>query len=201
MEDRRDKILDVAIKLAEEGGFENVRQRDVAAQAGVALGTLYKRFRSKEEILSAALGREIGLLERRLERRPLAGETPLDRIVSFFEELTKHLCKRPQYARAIIRAVASGEPEVAGNVMAYHGHITSLIIAAMRGITRTELAAPATHLPNERETTLALLLQQVWFAAMVGWTAKLHGQPEVLTQVKLAGELLSCGLDHQPPTS
>src|SRR5262249_4056874 len=37
---RRNKILDVASDLAEEGGFDNVRQRDVAEQAGVALGTL-----------------------------------------------------------------------------------------------------------------------------------------------------------------
>ena len=55
--DRSDAILDVAIELAEEGGFDNVRQRDVAAQAGVALGTLYKRFRSKEMLLVATLER------------------------------------------------------------------------------------------------------------------------------------------------
>ena len=53
--DRKDRILDVAVNLAEAGGFENVRQRDVADQAGIALGTLYKSFLSKEHILSAAL--------------------------------------------------------------------------------------------------------------------------------------------------
>ncbi len=58
MKARRDRILDVAVALAEEGGFENVRQRDVASRAGVALGTLYKSFRSKEDILSAALDRD-----------------------------------------------------------------------------------------------------------------------------------------------
>src|ERR1700685_4457391 len=73
--DRRDKILDVAVALAEEGGFENVRQRDVAAHAGVALGTLYKRFRSKEEILCAALEREAETLERRMELKPATGKT------------------------------------------------------------------------------------------------------------------------------
>ena len=57
-QDRKDRILDVAIRLAEEGGFDNVRQRDVAAQAGVALGTLYNNFKGKEDLLSAALERE-----------------------------------------------------------------------------------------------------------------------------------------------
>ncbi len=65
--DINERIFDVAIELAEEGGYDNVRQRDVAARAGVALGTLYKRFRSKEDILSAALERETAKLERRME--------------------------------------------------------------------------------------------------------------------------------------
>ena len=69
-----ERIFDVAIQLAEEGGYDNVRQRDVAARAGVALGTLYKRFRSKEDILSAALDRETEKLERKLEKGPVKGE-------------------------------------------------------------------------------------------------------------------------------
>ncbi len=63
----------MAMALAEEGGFDNVRQRDVAANAGVALGTLYKRFRSKEAILCAAIEREAEALEQRMETSPAAG--------------------------------------------------------------------------------------------------------------------------------
>ena len=40
MKSRRDTIIDVAIELAEDGGFENVRQRDVAAKAGIAAFTV-----------------------------------------------------------------------------------------------------------------------------------------------------------------
>ena len=39
MEDRSRRIVETAIELAERGGFEAVRLRDVAAHAGVALGT------------------------------------------------------------------------------------------------------------------------------------------------------------------
>src|SRR5277367_5805591 len=85
MKARRDKILDVAVALAEEGGFDNVRQRDVAAKAGVALGTLYKSFRSKEDILTAALEREAEHLERRMEDNPAKGDTPLDRALFVFQ--------------------------------------------------------------------------------------------------------------------
>ena len=67
MEERARRIVDSAVELAEEGGFEGVRLRDVASHAGVALGTLYRRFRSKEDLLIAALERETRDLERRLE--------------------------------------------------------------------------------------------------------------------------------------
>ena len=41
MEDREARIIATAVALAEQGGFEAVRLRDVAAHAGVALGTNY----------------------------------------------------------------------------------------------------------------------------------------------------------------
>jgi AcrR family transcriptional regulator len=85
LKDRRDRILDVAIDLAEEGGFENVRQRDVADQAGIALGTLYKSFSSKEDILVAALERETQNLERKMEAKPAEGDTPAERLHAFFK--------------------------------------------------------------------------------------------------------------------
>lgn len=99
-----ERIFDVAIALAEEGGYDNVRQRDVAARAGVALGTLYKRFRSKEDILSAALARETERLERKLEKGPVKGDTAEDRLVAFYSLLTRALVRRPHFARAGPRA-------------------------------------------------------------------------------------------------
>ena len=191
MRDLRQKILDVASRLAEEGGFNNVRQRDVAAEAGVALRTLYKRFRSKEDILSAVLVREVEAMKGRLQEEPIEGSTPVERVLSFFELLSKTLFDKPQFARAVIRAVASGEPEVANNVMSYHGQITELVIASMRG---EGSLSGSDRLPTERETTLALLLQQLWFAAMVGWAGQLHGEAGVMEQVKLTADLLDRGL-------
>ena len=76
----------------------------VAARAGVALGTLYKRFRSKEDILSAALERETAKLERKLEKLPVKGGTMEDRLMAFYTVLTRALCRRPHFARALKKA-------------------------------------------------------------------------------------------------
>jgi TetR/AcrR family transcriptional regulator, cholesterol catabolism regulator len=185
-ESKRDRILDVAIELAEAGGYDNVRQRDVAAHAGVALGTLYKRFRSKEDILCAALERETGELERRLSANPIKGDTPFERLSTFFRITTRGMCRKPSYARAVLRAVASGEPEIAGNVAAYQGRMNNLIIATLRGPTEAERAKK----PSKREASLALLLQQIWFASLVGWSAGLVDEAGAIEQMQRAAGLL-----------
>jgi len=195
MKGRRDRILDVAVALAEEGGFENVRQRDVAARAGVALGTLYKSFRSKEDILSAALDREAETLERRLEDKPSLGNTSTERVSSLFSMMTRGLCKKPKYARAVLRAMASGEPEVAGKVAAYQERITGLIIAAMRGVGRLSYSDIKASPPSTKEATMASALQQFWFASLVGWSAGLVSVNEAIEQVRRITIVLDRGFD------
>jgi AcrR family transcriptional regulator len=191
VKDRKNKILDAAVSLAEEGGFDNVRQRDVAAQAGVALGTLYKRFRSKEDMLVAALDREATVLERRMQQTPPKGETPIERVSSFFAMATRGLVRKPKYARAMLRAVASGEPELAGRIAVYRGRIAGIIIAALRGPDEPDSVAKP---PSKTEATLANMLQQFWFAALVGWSAALISEKEVSEQTKLAAKLLIRGI-------
>ncbi len=197
MKDRRDRILDVAIDLAEAGGYENVRQRDVAEKAGVALGTLYKSFRSKEDILSAALDRETEVLEQKLESKPVKGDTEQDRIANFFGSVTRGLCKKPKYARAVIRAMASGEPEVASNVAQYQGRMNRLVISTLRGVGALPEEEMKRNPPTQRETQLALLLQQIWFSTLVGWSAGLFGQGEIVEQVRNAATLLLRGFEAQ----
>lgn len=190
-----ERIFDVAIALAEEGGYDNVRQRDVAAKAGVALGTLYKRFRSKEDILSAALARETEKLERKIEKGPVKGDTAEERLVAFYTLLTRALTRRPHFARAVLRAMASGQPEVARHVVAYQGRMNGLIIAAMRGVGSLSYGDAAAVPPTEREQTLALLLQQNWFASLIGWSAGLHTQHAVLDHVRTAARLYLKAMD------
>lgn len=165
--DRTDDILDAAVELAEEGGFDNVRQREVAARAGVALGTLYARFHSKEELLSAALARRAQGFQQRCEKTPAAGATPEERLASFFAQATREHCRKPHYGRAVLRAMASGVPEVAARVVAYQGLMAGLVIAAIRGAPSSQEA------PSDQEQLLTFLLLQIWFSTLVGWSAGL----------------------------
>jgi len=188
VEERARRIVETAVELAERGGFEAVRLRDVADQAGVALGTLYRRFRSKEALLVAALEREAEALERRLRARPASGGSAAERVTAFFASATRGLCRRPNVTRAFLRAMTSGEPEVASTVSRFHERMTLLITAAIRGPGGDgELAPP----PSPRERSVALLLEHVWFSCLVGWAGGLQSQPAIVVQMHDAATLLT----------
>lgn len=193
MNPRARRIVDTAIDLAEKGGFEAVRLRDVAAEADVALGTLYRYFRSKEDLLIAALTSEVEGLEARLQARPMPGDTPLERVDSFFRAATRGLMRRPRLARAILRAAASGDHELAEKVAAFHSRVSAMILAAMHGSLSAETGdADAAKHPaaTADELAVAALLQHIWFSCLIGWGGGLMNQNEVIERMGTATSLL-----------
>jgi len=52
-EETRERILDAALTLFREQGFDETTMRDIAAKANVATGAAYYYFRSKEELVMA----------------------------------------------------------------------------------------------------------------------------------------------------
>ncbi len=178
--DRRQRIVDAAVDLAEKGGFEAVRLRDVASVSGVALGTVYRHFRSKEDLLVGALSREMEALEKAIRRRPPRGKTELERTHAFFRAANRGVLSRPNFARAVIRALATGHPEMHEATAAFHDRNTALIADAIRG--DGEVTA--------RDRQIAQVLQKVWFASLVGWVGGLYDESGVLDHMRQAAEQL-----------
>ena len=56
-EGTRERIVDAALELFREKGFDETTMRDIAAAAGVATGAAYYYFRSKEELVMAFYAR------------------------------------------------------------------------------------------------------------------------------------------------
>ena len=194
MEERAKRIVMAAIELAERGGFEGVRLRDVASHADVALGTLYKRFRSKEALLLAALELQVASHEQRVAAQPPAGASPLERVHDFFRTTTDAMCSRPHLARALVRAVVAGGPELSQRVAAFHHRIEALIALALRGRAGSEP-------PSERERRIGQALVRVWFASLTGWASGLHGVDAIVEDTRSAAELMLGGPCGLPPPS
>lgn len=187
---RAERIVATAIELAEKGGFEAVRLRDVAAEADVALGTLYRYFRSKEDLLIAALTFEVEQLESRMAGVVPPGDNAFERVSTFFQAATNGLTRRPRLARAIIRAAASGDHELAEKVAAFHTRVTAMIKVALRGDTKAD------ELSDEHSDQVSLILEYVWFAALVGWAGGIRDQDQVIEQMETAAKLVLGGIQE-----
>jgi AcrR family transcriptional regulator len=185
-DERTRRILDAAVQLAEAGGFTAVRLRDVAQASGVALGTVYKRFKSKEDLLVGVLSHELHELRRQLARAPVTGDTPLERVVAFFAFITDFLCGRPNLGRAVVRSAASGERALSERLHRFHGGLFELSHAAMLG--------GAARPPSPGEAAMLSALQQVWFANLCAWAGSLFAQDEVVRRVAAAASLMTHGL-------
>jgi AcrR family transcriptional regulator len=184
------RVVDAAIALAERGGFDAVKLRDVAEASGVALGTLYKYFRSKEEILLFAVNEDMERLEAVMGERPPRGDTPTERVTEFFARATRGFVRRTDYAQAVLRGVASSPSSTAVQQAGFHLRLSRMVVAALRGepaLLRLPLAEPA---GTERERRVALVLEHVWFACLLGWVSGLHPVKTITERMRDAVSLL-----------
>jgi AcrR family transcriptional regulator len=55
VEDRREQIIDAAMRVFAQKGFVRATNRDIAREAGITTGLIYYYFKSKEDLLRAAL--------------------------------------------------------------------------------------------------------------------------------------------------
>ena len=189
VEDRERRIVDTAMGLAQSGGFEAVRMRDVAAQSGCALATLYRHFPSKDELLLAALRREAQGLERRMRRRAPEGGRAVDRLTAHFDAATRALFRRPWLAREILRAAMS-DAALWRKVRAFDTVAGDLAIAALRGDPDASLADATAA---ERE--VCQVLYQVWFSALIARVSGHCGAAGVSQRVRTAARLVLRGAD------
>lgn len=185
--DRR--ILAAVIELATEGGYDAVRQREVASRAGVALGTLYARFDGKNGLLAAALQLDAEQFVGAVRKRPLDGDTPLDRVTLLFEYLTEELLRRPNLARASLRAATCGEHAPSMRMMHAQQGLIDTVAGALRGSAR-----PAA-LSGSAAYRVAAVLVMVWFANLTAWSGGLTEPVLIVEVVHQAADMLLHGVE------
>ncbi|KAB8193742.1 TetR family transcriptional regulator [Nonomuraea phyllanthi] len=147
---RRKRIVQAAAALASRGGVEAMQMRTVAERAGVALGTLYRYFPSKMDLVVAVVGEEIDLLESSIERRPPGATTPASRAVDVLMRATRGLMREPELADALIRSLIMAEVETP-----FGERMTGLLLrVSADGLTVDEA--------SEEQLDLAGSLASVW---------------------------------------
>lgn len=80
--DKRERLADAALELAYQQGFERASIADVAARAGVAPGSVYYYFKTKDDVGHAVVER-LGSRYDQAMQRWTAAPGPADRLAGF----------------------------------------------------------------------------------------------------------------------
>ena len=176
---RRRRVLDATLELAAGGGFDGVQMRDVVAEAGVALGTVYRYFESKERLLLEANLEQVEALRELLADRPPTGDTAADRVVDVLRRASRTQIRRPEATAAMVRALGTARPEESDAVARVSESMTAIITGAMHE-----------GAPTARDRAVARVLSQVWLSSLIGWVGGVDGPSVVGDDLERAARLL-----------
>jgi AcrR family transcriptional regulator len=150
----RQCILDAAYGLFWRQGFLRVSMDDIAARAEITKRTLYQHFRSKDDLIAAALAHSSELAIERLQR--FARPTKCDELIdSFFTELADWAAK-PRWS-------GGGFTRVVVELADLRGHPARAIArqhktAVEKWLTDALAAAPVPS-PDDRAREIMLLME------------------------------------------
>ena len=176
--ERRSRVLDAAMALAAEGGYEAVQMRDVASRADVALGTVYRYFSSKDHLLAAALVHWVDQLSDALGGRKLNGSTPAERVATLLGDATVVMSQQPRLVAALLTPMSSPDPGVT--------ECREQVSATMERLVTLAAGTPAPDDIADR----ARMLGHIWYSTVLSW---IHGSADldsVVVDLGIATRLL-----------
>ena len=177
--ERRKRILDATLALASRGGYEAVQMRTVAERAEVALGTLYRYFPSKIHLLVSALTLELDRTQDKLDRKPVPGETPYDRILYVLSRVTQTMQREPMLTEAMTRAFMFADPSAAAEVNTVARQMERMFTRAMHAGE-----------PSADDIAIARVIGDVWLSNLVAWVTRRASAADVSSHLELAARLL-----------
>ncbi len=179
---RKERLIAAATGLAAEGGYDAVQMRDVAARAEVALGTLYRHYASKDQLLLAAMAQQAATLRERLVQRPPTGDTPAARVSDVLKRASRALERSPLVTKAMLAAMSSSEPATLP--------LKSEIDSTLRAIIADVVDGDG-HCNNYADLDgIVRVLGSVWFAELTYWSNGLNPSVSMGDNLGSAAELL-----------
>lgn len=180
------RILRVAANLAADKGLERVQMHEVAKEAEVAIGTLYRYFPSKMYLFTAVLAQQLDRLDAQTSP-PRPGQVPEDAVYDVLVSATRQLCRRPSLAQALLQAQNSAQAAKVPEARRADRTTRDLLLRAL-GVSE----------PTAQDITAVWLLVQCWYGLL---TSALNGRTslaEVEADLRVACRLLLAGRGSAP---
>ena len=102
---KRDIILNAAIRVFAEQGYHSCRTLDISNEAGVAYGSLYHYFKSKDDILLSIFRERWKLLLDTMDRLNEEIDDPEKRLIAIFDYIFRSYESYPDMMKVLIMDV------------------------------------------------------------------------------------------------
>jgi AcrR family transcriptional regulator len=175
---RQDAIIAAARALASESGIGAVQIVPVAARAGIAAGTVYRYFPSKDDLVSALIGAVADAELAAVRGAAAAAPGPLSALAAAVMAFASRMLRERRLAWAMFAETAEGDA----------GRLAFRRSLAAQFETLTRAAIAAGHLP---EQDAAFAARAVLGAVLEGLLGPLAPQPVGSDPQKSAAQTLT----------
>jgi AcrR family transcriptional regulator len=151
----------------------------VAEQSGVALGTIYRYYSGKDELLIAGLAGWLRRTRRRVESAVLQGDSPGERLIWLLRRSAERTQQRPTLMGALITALGTTSPAA--------GPYKAEVEEEVRAIVVTALGPDSGH----DAEGIARVIGHVWSSALTRWVSGMAPDGSVEIELVHAAEMLA----------
>lgn len=164
---RRAALTEAVIDLLQETEPDRIQMREVSDRSGVALGTLYRYFPTKEHLMAASMEAWNDRLSRKLEaerrRAEITGESDdrsvCERVLALYRRQLRAFQRGPNFARLDLELTTSSDPYVRQSMQRRAAGNHAATLALMGGV------------PDEVARVVILAVDGSMLAALSFWTA------------------------------
>lgn len=153
--ERRERILRAAAHIGAEKGLERVQMHEVAKDAGVAIGTLYRYFPSKTHLFTAVMADRVERFDERTRSGPDPAAEPAEAVAQVLVSASRELLRKPTLAVAMLQSSNTANAATVPDVGRIDRTFRDLILRVL-GI-RT---------PTAQDMALVRLLLQLWYGVL-----------------------------------
>jgi AcrR family transcriptional regulator len=172
---RRDRIVAAAVELMLTRDYDSVQMKDASVAGGVALGTMYRYFSSKEHLFAEAL---LAWSERFGEERASPTGRSVDRLKVAYRRAARAFERHPPVYGYLLALQDAGDP---------------LAVERFERFAARQTTAFATYLPRvppAKRKRIVSVMNAVLDAGLRDWTLRRQPIEAVYTAIDDAAELL-----------
>ncbi len=166
------------MSLAAEGGYEAVQMRAVAERSNVSLGTIYRYFAGKDDLLLAGLTGWVQLLRRKLDDDGVPDGSAADRLADVLGQAAGAAEGSPVLMEALVTALSTTDPAAAEYKLRVDSLVGEMIVAAIGDE------------PGLDAQGISRVVGHVWLSAITRWVGGLADAGSVEAELRHAVRML-----------